>query len=519
MEYETNVFLLRNAFQRRGIIQRVSIFSALFILMCLLLIYGLPHRLIYLFYIAASIYLALLVFLFWKYKAYSYEFSIMKIENQILYLPRSLNPNKYKTISLKNVYSVQLRGNDDCGFIMLGIKNGLNKTLITSQFKEKKDISKFIEYIRQMIIFNEGGEEKLNIREKLGESYVSITPICSITISIILLIFFLLQQIMINNSNIMFELLRLGGLNKCLLLSGEYFRVTNTVFLHLNFLHLIINIFTLIIFGSLIEHIIGKVNIAVIFLISGIFGSLLSAIFEQYVVTIGASGAIYGIIGAYLFIRIKYRNVLPTIIKAQQGWFLFLIFSLSIGFSLISSSSDFFCHFGGLIAGFFYTMILSYVSKNKINSFYLGNKIINIVLIITIIFYIINLVYGSKFLFSYNSPKAYESYIIESFLDKNGGISSDQEINFISYYIANKQEPEINKLQKAKTMMETVVDRRPNNHQCKDTLALIYFKLGLFDEAILLQKQAILEYKSQEYITKLEKYKKNKIATKADNKP
>jgi len=73
-----------------------------------------------------------------------------------------------------------------------------------------------------------------------------------------------------------------------------------------------VNIFKLMAFGNLIEHIILKVNLMTIFLLSGVFSSILSIISGQYVVTIGASGGIYGLIGAYIFMPFLALTTLPA---------------------------------------------------------------------------------------------------------------------------------------------------------------------------------------------------------------
>ena len=93
-------------------------------------------------------------------------------------------PEKYKIIPLENIYSIQLRTKNKNGFIMIGLKRGLNKMLFTSQFEVQEHISDFINIIREAIIHYEGGTAKLDMREKLGESYEKIMPICSISISL-----------------------------------------------------------------------------------------------------------------------------------------------------------------------------------------------------------------------------------------------------------------------------------------------------------------------------------------------
>ncbi|MFC1840818.1 rhomboid family intramembrane serine protease [Thermodesulfobacteriota bacterium] len=386
--------------------------------------------------------------------------------------------------------------------------------LITSQFEVTEHISKFINLIRKTIAYYEGETVKLDIREKLGKSYENIIPICSISICALLIIFYFFQLVLIENSNLVLELLRLGGLNKFLLINGEYFRITSSLFLHLNSFHLIVNLFTLMIFGNLIEHIILKVNLITLFLISGVLSSFLSIISGQYVVTIGASGGIYGIIGAYLFIRIKYRDLLPSFIQLQQGWILFVIFSINMLYPLIDSNIDFFCHLGGLVTGFAYMVIISHFQNHKIHTLGDKNIITNSLFLIITLFYMFNFLSFGNFIFVNQDYRDYQNRFIRSVLHEDIAIPSDQIINFVAYYIANQEKASTDDLHNVKSKMELIAEKRPGNHQCKDTLALIYFRLGLLDKAIELQKQAISLKKNKEYIIQLKKfevYKANKI--------
>ncbi len=82
---------------------------------------------------------------------------------------------------------------------------------------------------------------------------------------------------------------------------SEPWRLVSSIFLHVNITHLIYNIFALALFGSILEGFIGGRKFLVVFFITGIFANLVSVNF--YNNSLGASGAIFGVIGALILVR------------------------------------------------------------------------------------------------------------------------------------------------------------------------------------------------------------------------
>jgi len=82
---------------------------------------------------------------------------------------------------------------------------------------------------------------------------------------------------------------------------GEMWRFLTAIFLHGSLLHLVYNLFALALFGSILERLTGSMRFLIVFFISGILANLVSVNF--YSSSLGASGAIFGIIGALIVIR------------------------------------------------------------------------------------------------------------------------------------------------------------------------------------------------------------------------
>lgn len=151
-------------------------------------------------------------------------------------------------------------------------------------------------------------------------------------------------------------LVRLGALRSvcfrgdCGLLAGEWWRMFTAMFVHLSILHIAFNMWALYNFGPLIEERYGKIRFLVLYLVSGVLGSAFSLAFTPGPgVRAGASGAIFGVLGAWIALFFRHRHLAGA--RAQLQSLLFLVgINLFLGFSL--AGIDNFAHLGGLVGGF-----------------------------------------------------------------------------------------------------------------------------------------------------------------------
>ena len=153
-------------------------------------------------------------------------------------------------------------------------------------------------------------------------------------------LFYLLVQI---NSKVVYDL--------------ELWRLITSMFLHGDALHLFSNMVSLLIFGSYIELSFSKFKFVLIYFVSGFLGSLFTVfLLPLNTISLGASGAVFGLIGAALSILIVERNN-PLIILG-------LIYVFYFVFSSFSPGINYFAHIFGLLGGFVTGFILR---RNKSN--------------------------------------------------------------------------------------------------------------------------------------------------------
>ena len=154
------------------------------------------------------------------------------------------------------------------------------------------------------------------------------------------------------------ELVRAGGNFGPYTLSGEYWRLVTTGFVHGNLLHLVFNVWCLWSLGQLSEKLFGSWITAAVYVLTGVGGAMLSIFMHPERLEIGASGAIFGIAGAVLS-GVKFGNVSLSAWQKRSitsSLIFFAGFNLVIG---IAPGIDNWCHIGGFVTGLIFGVPLA----------------------------------------------------------------------------------------------------------------------------------------------------------------
>ena len=142
--------------------------------------------------------------------------------------------------------------------------------------------------------------------------------------------------------------------------AGQYYRLFTAAFIHGGLLHLVVNMYSLYIVGSQVESYMGKFKFCLIYLFSALAGSLLSITVSSYA-SVGASGAIFGLLGSLLYFGYHYRVYLGNVLRSQI--IPLIIVNLLLGFMV--PGIDNFAHIGGLIGGVLMTLALGVKYKSS----------------------------------------------------------------------------------------------------------------------------------------------------------
>ncbi len=174
-------------------------------------------------------------------------------------------------------------------------------------------------------------------------------PVVTLTLLVLNFLFFGLEKFAGGSDNLQ-VLLNLGAAYGPYMRRGEYWRLVMPMFLHGGWLHILGNSYCLYILGPVLERVYGYARYATIYVAAGVGGALLSMEVSRNV-SVGASGAIFGVAGAMLVTGYDYRDVIPPRWGRAFGKGMIPFILLNLAFGLSVHGVDNWGHLGGLATG------------------------------------------------------------------------------------------------------------------------------------------------------------------------
>ena len=285
------------------------------------------------------------------------KFKLSKIVKQV---KRKTLSFKVKVLSIyTDIEDEKILNNDD---VLITKEKDINNPKLVSAFPDivektnrKEDGLEY--FIKVTDNINKKNEKRNKIAEKIF-SYKQ--PIVTYIIMAICIILFILMELSGGSTNSQ-TLLKYGANLDVLVKNGEYYRLFTCIFLHIGIMHLLCNMYSLYIIGREVENLFGKIKYIIIFILSGIFGSIMSLAFTHNTISAGASGAIFGLLGALLYFGMHYRTYLGEAIK--RSIIPIIVVNLIIGF--FAEGIDLAAHIGGLVGGVLVAMMVGVPDKSK----------------------------------------------------------------------------------------------------------------------------------------------------------
>ncbi|WP_248924896.1 rhomboid family intramembrane serine protease [Paenibacillus hamazuiensis] len=140
---------------------------------------------------------------------------------------------------------------------------------------------------------------------------------------------------------------------------SDYWRYIAACFLHIGFDHLLFNCFSIFVFAPPLERLLGKTQYLVFYLGCGFAGNAASALLSSDVhMSAGASGAIYGIYAAFIYLGVFRRHLLDEASRKT----IYTVVGLGVVYSLVMPQINFIGHLGGFAAG----LLLFRIMKSRI---------------------------------------------------------------------------------------------------------------------------------------------------------
>ena len=159
----------------------------------------------------------------------------------------------------------------------------------------------------------------------------------------------------------MADLVRLGGNLRPLVIEGQWWRLFTYMFLHGGAMHLVSNMVGLVFVGARIEPTLKTWRMGLIYIVTGLVAGAASLWWHPQTVSVGASGAIFGLYGAFL--ALLFAGVFPKDFKRQflRMTLVFIIYNIGMGFS---GNIDNAAHLGGLLTG----LLLGFLFSGSLKS-------------------------------------------------------------------------------------------------------------------------------------------------------
>jgi rhomboid protease GluP len=192
------------------------------------------------------------------------------------------------------------------------------------------------------------------------KQYVQLYPVTALLIIANIALWGLMEWV--GSSQDPNTLIRFGALFDLPNLKPEAWRYVTAVFLHNGFAHLFFNSFAIYVFAPPLERMLGKGRYLFCYVVSGIAGNIFSAWFHNdYFVSVGASGAIFGVYAAYLFLAVLRKDIIDSQTKQT------VVTIIVVGFlnSFIVPNIDIYAHLGGFIGGLLAMVLISLSIKRR----------------------------------------------------------------------------------------------------------------------------------------------------------
>lgn len=415
-------------------------------------------------------------------------------------LPSKTRSSRVFKVPYRDINSVVGRGNKKRKYLIIGTKK---RAFIynLAHFKEPVTCDHFLEILGRYLAAQPDGERLWQGIKERGDIFnKSMKPKVAATwgiFAVIAAVFII--EIFLGVLNNEMVLLELGANASALVRDGEWYRLFNSNFLHLNFYHIYFNVIFLLLVGVGVERLAGIWNFTFIYLFSALGGALASTLMSSAMFSIGASTAMYGLLGALAVINIKYRGKLPVGYRIpRNNWILLIL--LTVLFKFIFPQIDDWAHAGGFITG----CVLTYIIYRKRTEAVISTKPVKLVQALTVViaaFFLFGaMVSVNRFKRGNNPGLVRLAELYDAVPDTNPGA-----LNSIAWNIVTQRQENKEVVGFARRLAEKAVSQKEDSLEYRDTLATAYFMSGDDERAIGMERKILarVEKRQNFYATQL----------------
>lgn len=196
-------------------------------------------------------------------------------------------------------------------------------------------------------------KRRLMSRHPFEKYMIKFTPMTLLLVTLNTIVLFI-NLIFVHLFNT-YELTNLLAVSHYEVASGEYYRLVTSTFLHVGVSHFLFNIFALYILGKFVEGIYTPWHMLITYITAGTIASLFSLVFITEGISLGASGAVYGLLGLIIIHLLITRKI-----KAKLILQIIAVFAVVSVLSMFVANINHYAHIGGLIVGVLLGIIFNF---------------------------------------------------------------------------------------------------------------------------------------------------------------
>lgn len=159
---------------------------------------------------------------------------------------------------------------------------------------------------------------------------------------------------------------------------GEWWRLLTSNYLHIGIIHIAFNMWVLWDAGRIVERLLGNVGFIIMYVLSGVFGSFTTVLWAPaFVVSAGASGAVFGVYGCLIGFLLLSRGSIPNKVLMHIGSSALAFVAYNVFYAFGEENIDMAAHIGGLVTGFLCGMTMRLpLASGLVNRRWVGNGIV-----------------------------------------------------------------------------------------------------------------------------------------------
>lgn len=411
----------------------------------------------------------------------------VKLDTEEAVLPVSSGSRRSRPVRYEDITSLNVFGKGRWARLLIATK-GRNFVYPVAHFDGGAvTLDAFRGALRERIAARPGGAELLRgieARDARGSSLVQRPSRVTLVLLVLLAAIFAWTWLS-GALDDPFGLVAFGANAPLLVESGEWYRLLSANFLHAGWLHLYMNGIGVFLLGTLLERLVGPWRFVLIFLSSAAAGAAASLLVSDAALSVGASTAVFGLLGAFAFLNWRHRTTLPGgFSQPLRTWAILLGINAALPF--IVPIIDWAAHVGGFVAGAAVAAVLS----PGTDAGRLGHAAapgLKAATIGVVALYVAAL--GHAFVGAFDETHAATLRVANAFVDRES--TRPSALNSIAWQYAIKPGAVAAELDVAERAALQAIEVAPRNSAFLDTLATVHYRLGRFDQAVATQRLAL----------------------------